>query len=95
MILRFLHFNDNEDPLHDPNDEDRDRLHKVRPVIKILQRRFKSVYNPGKNLSVDEPLVLFEGRLKSKFVVELSYMSFARRRESQSISWFIAERHVC
>ena len=29
LILRFLHFSNNEDPLYDINDENRDRPHKV------------------------------------------------------------------
>ena len=33
LILNFFHFNDNEDPLFDKDDDDRDRLHKVHPVI--------------------------------------------------------------
>ena len=39
LILRFLHFNDNEDPLYDVNDENRDRLRKIRPLINIIQER--------------------------------------------------------
>ena len=63
-IARFSHFNNNEDPNYDANDPDRDRLHKVRPVVDLLNERCKNVYSPGKNLSVDESLILFKGRLK-------------------------------
>ena len=66
LILKFLHFNDNEDPNYDPEDENRDRLHKVRPLIESLRNRCAEVYSPGQNLSVDESLVLFKGRLKFK-----------------------------
>ena len=31
LILKFLHFNDNEDRDFNPNDENHDRLHKLRP----------------------------------------------------------------
>ena len=48
------------------NDEDRDRLLKIRPLIDILQKRCRKVYQPGKNLSVDESLVLYKGRLHFK-----------------------------
>ena len=66
LILNFFHFNDNEDPLFDKDDDDRDRLHKVHPVIELLRDRCQKVYQPGKNLSVDESLVLFKGRLNFK-----------------------------
>ena len=45
------------------NDENRDRLHKVRPLIELLRSRCNRVYTPGECLSVDESLVLFKGRL--------------------------------
>ena len=47
LILKFLHFNDNEDPNYDPEDENRDRLHKVRPLIERLRNRCAKVYSPG------------------------------------------------
>ena len=37
LILCFLHFNDNEDPLHDINDENRNRLHKLHPLINCFR----------------------------------------------------------
>ena len=36
QILKFLHFNNNEDPAHDVNDENRDQLHKLQPLIDIF-----------------------------------------------------------
>ena len=33
IILKFLHFNDNDDPDYDPNSDERDRLHKIRPSL--------------------------------------------------------------
>ena len=62
LILKFLHFNDNA--TLDINNVD--RLHKVRPLIEMLREQFHRVYTPGKELSVDESLVLFKGRLKFK-----------------------------
>ena len=43
LILCFLHFNDNEDPLHDINDENRNRLHKLHPLINLFQNRCRTV----------------------------------------------------
>ena len=64
LILKFLHFNDNS--TLDTTNENFDRLHKVRPLIDRLRERCRKVYYPGKELSVDESLVLYKGRLKFK-----------------------------
>lgn len=66
LLLKFLHFNDNQDPNYDPNSDDRDRLHKLRPLIELIRQQCKNVFYPGRNLSVDESLVLFKGRLHFK-----------------------------
>ena len=64
LILRFLHFADNDTQnVHDP---ERDRLAKIRPIITLLRHRCASVYQPGRDLCVDESLVLFKGRLAFK-----------------------------
>jgi len=84
LILKFFHFNDND--LIDPVNPD--RLHKVRPLIEMLRDRFRKVYTPGMELSVDESLVLYKGRLKSSNTsvpnaldLVSSCMSFAHQGE--------------
>lgn len=53
-IRKFLHFNDNE--LHLPRDnENHDRLHKLRPILDHLNNVFSTVPLEGK-LSIDEQL---------------------------------------
>ena len=64
LILRFLHVNDND--LLDVSDPDRDRLHKIRPFLDLLKDNCASVYSPGRDLCIDESLVLFKGRLAFK-----------------------------
>ena len=59
-LLRFLHFADNRN--HNPADPDCDRLYKIREIINLIMQQCREVYSPGKNLSVDESLVLFKGR---------------------------------
>ena len=59
LLLRFLHFADND--ALDARDPDRDRLGKIRPLINLIRDRCAAVYSPGKDLCVDESLVLFEG----------------------------------
>ncbi len=63
LLKRCLHFNDNEDPNFDPTAEDRDRLHKIRPMIDTINERCQLVYIPDKHITVDESLILFRGRL--------------------------------
>ena len=41
-----VHFNDNS--TYDPEDPDRDRLHKVKPLLDMLYNRFRTVYRPEK-----------------------------------------------
>ena len=66
IIMNFFHFNDNNDPSYDQNDEIRDRLNKVRPLIELLHEHCRRVYRPGQNVSVDESLVLYKKRLQFK-----------------------------
>lgn len=48
-------------------DEDRaDKLTKVRPLITLCQRNFNACFAPSKDLSVDEAMVQFDGRLSWK-----------------------------
>ena len=61
-ILEFLHFSDNSN--YDPNEPNRDRLFKVRPIVENLVQKFKTAYMPSQNVSIDE--VLWKGRLQFK-----------------------------
>ena len=60
----FLHFNDNFN--YNPNDPNRDRLYKVRLLIEYLVWKFKLVYTPSREISIDEELMLWKGRLQFK-----------------------------
>ena len=76
LILKFLHYNNNEDDSYDENDDDRDRLHKLRPFINALRKRFQNVYSPGQHLSVNKSLVLFKGRLHFKQFIRTKRVRF-------------------
>ena len=41
-------------------------LHKVHPLIEQLQRKFPAHYKPGKEISIDEAMVKFKGRVHIK-----------------------------
>jgi hypothetical protein len=55
LIMRSLHFNCNE--------EDSSSLGKIQPLIDLFNERMDAIYVPKKNLSIDESLVLWRGRL--------------------------------
>src|SRR5215469_5043098 len=61
-ILRFLHFENNDDP---PNrdDPDYDRLWKLRKIFETLNNKCFEMYNPTEHRAVDEVIVLYKGRV--------------------------------
>ena len=73
-ILQFLHFADNSQ--FDPNDPDRDRLYKVRPVVEYLVNKFRTVYIPEDHISIDEELLLWKGNLAFKQYIPMKRARF-------------------
>ena len=60
ILNRYFH-------ISDPRQENpTDKLTKIRPLISKLEKAFQNVYVPGKNLSIDEGLIKFNGRLSFK-----------------------------
>lgn len=55
LILRCLHFSSEA--------SDEDRLAKIRPIVDHFNQTMKNIYCPGKQLSLDESMVLWRGRL--------------------------------
>ena len=64
-IARYLHFVDNS-TLSQPGTPSYDRLGKVRPLLNYMQARFSAMYNPSRELSVDEAMIKFQGRSSLK-----------------------------
>lgn len=60
LILRCLHFVKNPLP-EEPKPAD--RLYKIRPIIDYFNFRMPEIYYPNKDLSLDESMVLWRGRL--------------------------------
>lgn len=60
-ILRC--FNTHSDPIHSATQPSDDRLIKVRPLIDMMIKSFSEAYLPDKELSLDESLLLWRGRL--------------------------------
>ena len=60
-----LHFNDNSlAAAH--GTPGYDKLFKIKPIIDAICKKCKSLYNPGKNISIDEAMVKFKGRSSIK-----------------------------
>lgn len=72
QILRFLHFENNRDNASPYKNHP---LRKIKPVIDFLNQKFSSTLHPGKNLCIDESLMLWKGRLKFK-----QYLPLKRHR---------------
>ena len=58
LIWRFLHFTDNQ------HIDASDPFHKARPVLDLLLASFKEMYKPAKDISIDEGVMLWRGRLR-------------------------------
>ena len=62
LIMKFIHLNDNEkyvsrgQPGHDP-------IFKLRPFLDGLLANFQRLYTPGREISIDEQMISFKGRL--------------------------------
>ena len=64
-ILWNLHFNDNTTAF--PRGHDNyDKLHKIRPVINFLSCKFLALYNPHRENSIDEAMVVYKGQSSLK-----------------------------
>ncbi|XP_014784704.1 piggyBac transposable element-derived protein 4-like [Octopus bimaculoides] len=61
-ISQYLHLIDSANA-PSKNDPNYNPLYKVRPVIDLLLNSYKTVYLPGKNLSVDEAMIGYKGRV--------------------------------
>jgi len=57
LLLKFWHFCNNDKQVEG------DRLFKLRNICDLLISQFQSVYTPEKEVSIDESMVLWCGRL--------------------------------
>src|SRR3984957_21289003 len=59
-ILKFLHFNDNQ------QQQSGDQLHKIKPILDSLRKKFKPCIKLYKNLCIDESMMVWKGGLNFK-----------------------------
>jgi hypothetical protein len=57
-LCQYFHCSNPAEPI----DAD-DKLHKVRPLVTVLKENFHRMFVPGRDLSVDEAMIKFDGRL--------------------------------
>lgn len=70
-----MHFVNNENA-PEPDDVDRDKLWKIRPFLASLLPSFTAVYAPSQNLSLDETLIKFKGRVQFRQFLPLKRNHF-------------------
>ncbi|CAL1284112.1 unnamed protein product [Larinioides sclopetarius] len=61
LLQRYLHFSDNA--AFDPQNHECPKLVKVWPVLKHLNKKFSEKVTPERDVTIDESLMLFKGRL--------------------------------
>ena len=62
LIMKFLHVNDNKKIIKKGN-PGYDPIFKIRPLYENLISNFKLAYNLGREVSIDESMIGFKGRL--------------------------------
>jgi hypothetical protein len=60
LLNKFLHFVDNDSILDRGAQR---KLAKIKPLLDFLNEKFRAVYSPRRELSLDESLLLWKGRL--------------------------------
>jgi len=60
ILLRALYFSRNR---AEGESVPRNRLHKIQPIVNYFNSRMNEIFEPTKNLSLDESMVLWRGRL--------------------------------
>jgi hypothetical protein len=67
VLLKFLHFADNES--YDRATCGSKRLHELNPILDHLNPKFRSAYIPECDVSLDESLMMWQGRLSWKVYI--------------------------
>ena len=61
LVLQYLHVADNS-CARQPDDPDRDKLFKIRPMLNHLVHHWQTAFHPRREVSTNESIVAFEGR---------------------------------
>ncbi|KAG4067093.1 hypothetical protein HA402_000084 [Bradysia odoriphaga] len=52
-------------------EDSEDKLTKIRPLVNMVRKSFQEAFSPNKNLSLDESLLLFRGRLSIRQYIKI------------------------
>lgn len=66
LLLSCIHFTDNTQIERDATGRQKDPLAKLRRFMELITAKFRSVYYPRKEISIDEQMIGFKGRLTFK-----------------------------
>ncbi|KAG8233324.1 hypothetical protein J437_LFUL017302 [Ladona fulva] len=61
LIKKYLHFSDNE--AYNPDTHPQPKLNKIWAILSNLNDKFKMVFTPERDITIDESLMLYKGRL--------------------------------
>jgi len=89
LIMRNLHFSDNS---VDSNESD--RLFKIRHLIDYFNNKMNNVYYPGKELSLDESMVLWRGRLLFRQFIQNKRYKYGIKLLMLGEYWFLKSSRV-
>ncbi|GIZ00909.1 hypothetical protein CEXT_127441 [Caerostris extrusa] len=74
LLQRYLYFSDNA--AFDPQNHECPKLVKVWPVLKHLNEKFSETVTPERDVTIDESLMIFKGRLGWKQFIPLKRTRF-------------------
>lgn len=74
QIKQFLHFSNNNE--YNPRTHPNPKLNKIWPILINLKEKFKSSVTPERDITVDESLLMFKGRLSWKQFIPLKRARF-------------------
>ncbi|XP_047103529.1 piggyBac transposable element-derived protein 4-like [Schistocerca piceifrons] len=74
LLLKFLHFADNTS--YDPLGTTSRKLFKIHATMEHLRHKFRSVYMPERNITVEKSLLLWKGRLGWKQYIPSKHSRF-------------------
>ena len=94
-ISQYFHFVDNT-TLRLPGSEGYDRIGKVRPILIYIAERFLTLYNPNRDCSINEAMILYKGRSSMKQHIPLKPVrrGFKVWMRADSCTGFVSEFQV-
>ncbi|KAI4483932.1 hypothetical protein M0802_013192 [Mischocyttarus mexicanus] len=91
QIMQSWHFCNNDNIPHNAH-----KLAKIQPVIDYLQRKFNDVYKPDQQLSLDECIIPWRGRLSIKTynLAKITKYGILLRILCEAVTGYICNFHV-